>query len=302
MGGEFPGDEVRSALSRLEVNGNPFGMAYAGRGDWAEGLEVTVLGEGGEADILYFVGCYASFDRRNRAVARDFVRICTAAGIRVGILGKEETCCGEPPRKLGNEYLYQLEARANIAAMQRFAVSCVVTACPHCFQTLDIDYRDLGFEARVEHHTSFIERLIREGRLAIDPAGLDCSYHDSCYIGRYRDGYAAPRAVLAGTGATVREMDRCKAESFCCGGGGVRIFAEERIGSRISETRVAMAAATGAPVLVSNCPFCLTMFEDGIKTGGFEGRIQAVDLAEVVAKRLVTGVSTTPVVTGAQPP
>jgi len=286
MEGDFPGDEVRTALGHLEVNGNPFGLGFAQRADWSEGLDVTVLGEGGEADILYFVGCYAAFDRRNQAVARDFVKICTAAGIRVGILGKQETCCGEPPRRLGNEYLYQTEARANIKYMQQYGVTKVVTTCPHCYQSLARDYRDLGFEAQVEDYTTFIEGLIREGRLPLEPSALDCSYHDSCFIGRYQDCYAAPRKVLAGAGAIIREMERSGPESFCCGGGGGLVLAEERIGSRISETRVAMAVATGAPVLVSNCPFCLTLFEDGIKTGGFEGRIQARDLAEIVAQRI----------------
>ena len=288
MQGEFPGDEVRSALNHLEVNGNPFGLAFAARADWAAGLDLTVLGEGGEADILYFVGCYASFDRRNQAVARDFVKICTAAGVRVGILGKEETCCGEPPRKLGNEYLYQTVARTNIETMQKYGVTRVVTSCPHCYQTLARDYRDLGFEAQVEDYTSFIAALIREGRLPLEPSMLDCSYHDSCYLGRYQDSYAAAREVLVEAGGSIKEMKRSGPESFCCGGGGGLVLAEERIGSRISETRIAMAAATGAPVLVSNCPFCLTMFEDGIKTGGFEGRVQVMDLAEVVAKRIAT--------------
>ena len=289
MEGDFPGDEVRTALGHLEVNGNPFGMAYAGRAEWCVGLDVTVLGEGGEADILYFVGCYASFDRRNQAVARDFVKICSAAGIRVGILGKEETCCGEPPRKLGNEYLYQAEARTNIELMQRYGVTRVVTTCPHCFITLARDYRDLGFEAQVEDYTTFIEGLIRDRRLPLERSGFDCSYHDSCYVGRYQDNYAAPRAVLSGAGGRIREMERSGPESFCCGGGGGLVLAEERVGSRISETRVAMAAATGAPVLVSNCPFCLTLFEDGIKTGGFEGRVQVKDLAEIVAQRIAPG-------------
>jgi Fe-S oxidoreductase/nitrate reductase gamma subunit len=289
MQGEFPGEEVRSALGALEVNGNPFGLAFARRGDWTEGLNVPILGEGGKADILYFVGCYASFDRRNQAVARDFVKICRAAGISVGILGKEERCCGEPPRKLGNEYLYQTLARSNIEAMQKYGVSRVVTTCPHCFNTLDRDYRDLGFRAQVEHYTGFLATLLAEGKLPVEAAPLDCSYHDSCIIGRYRDSYAAPRTVLTRSGASIREMARSGRESFCCGGGGGRILAEEKIGSRICESRIAMAAGTGAPVLVANCPFCLTMFEDGIKTGGYEGKVQARDLAEIVAQRLAPG-------------
>lgn len=286
MGGEFPGDEVRTAANNLEVNGNPFGLAFAGRGEWADGLDLPVLGEGGEADILYFVGCYASFDKRNREVARNFVRICRAAGVKVGILGKEETCCGEPARKLGNEYLYQMEAQGNIELMNRYGVKKVVTTCPHCFNTLARDYRDLGFAAEVEHYTTFIDRLLAEGKLALEGAGFDCTYHDSCYVGRYNDGYEAPRSVLAQAGGRIAEMEKSRAESFCCGGGGGRILAEERIGTRINATRVGMAEATGAPLLVSNCPFCLTMFEDGIKTGGFEEKIAVKDLAEIVAERI----------------
>jgi len=286
MQGEFPGEEVRGALGHLEVNGNPFGLAFARRADWSEGLPVAILSEGGEADILYFVGCFASFDRRNQAVARAFVQVCDAAGLRVGILGKGETCCGEPPRKLGNEYLYQSEAQANIEAMHSSGVGKVVTTCPHCFNTLSRDYLDLGFQGEVEHYTTFLERLLGEGRLALKPELFDCSYHDSCFIGRYQEIYAAPRAVLERAGGRIREMAKNGPESFCCGGGGGRVLAEEKIGSRICESRLSMAVATGAPVLVANCPFCLTMFEDGIKTGGFEGKLKAQDLAEVLWQRL----------------
>jgi Fe-S oxidoreductase/nitrate reductase gamma subunit len=288
MQGEFPGDEVKSAIGHLEVNGNPFGLAYAGRGDWSEGLDLAILSEGAEADILYFVGCYASFDKRNQAVARAFVQICNAAGVRVGILGKEETCCGEPPRKLGNEYLYQMEARQNIELFNRYRVQSIVATCPHCFHTLAVDYRDLGFQLPVEHYTTFIDRLLGEGRLTLVPGGFDCTYHDSCYIGRYNGIYEAPRSILDAAGAKVREMEKSKAESFCCGAGGGRILAEERIGTRISETRIAMAGSLGAELLVSNCPFCLTMFEDGIKTGGFEGKVRVRDLAEIVAERITS--------------
>ncbi|AJE04697.1 heterodisulfide reductase-related iron-sulfur binding cluster [Geobacter pickeringii] len=288
MEGEFPGDEVRTAVSNVEVNGNPFGLAYAGRGDWAEGLPVARVAEGEEADILYFAGCYASFDRRNREVARSFVKICAAAGIRVGILGKDEKCCGEPVRKLGNEYLYQMVAAENIEAMQASGAKKVVTTCPHCFNTLSRDYRDLGFGLETEHYATFIHGLIRSGRLALSPAAerFPVTYHDSCYLGRYKDIFAEPRAVLAAAGGDLREMERAGGDSFCCGAGGGRILAEEKLGTKISEARVRMAEESGAPLLVANCPFCLTMFEDGIKTGGFEGSMRVRDLAEIVAERL----------------
>jgi Fe-S oxidoreductase/nitrate reductase gamma subunit len=288
MDGEFPGDEVRTAISNIEVNGNPFGLAFASRGDWAAGLPLVTLASGEEFDILYFVGCYASFDQRNREIARAFVKICAAAGIRVGILGKEEKCCGEPARKLGNEYLYQMTAAENIELIKGAGVKRIVTTCPHCFNTLGRDYRDLGLDLPVEHYTTFVAGLLKDGKIYLTPEDFVCTYHDSCYIGRYQDIYNEPRAILAAAGGQITEMAKSGIESFCCGAGGGRIVAEEKIGSRINVERVQMANATGAPLLISNCPFCLTMFEDGIKTGGVEEVLQVRDLAEIVASRLVS--------------
>jgi len=284
MEGAFPGDEVRTAVGNVEVNGNPFGLAYAGRGDWAEGLDVKLLATDADVDILYFVGCYASFDKRNREVARNFVKICSAAGVRVGILGKEEKCCGEPPRKLGNEYLYQMMATENIELIKAYGVKRIVTTCPHCFNTLGRDYKDLGLDIPVEHYTAFIARLLAEQRFTLTPGQFEFTYHDSCYLGRYMDIFAEPRAVLQTAGGRLTEMEKSGYESFCCGAGGGRILAEEKLGSRINVARVQMAKETGAPLLVSSCPFCLTMFEDGIKTGGCEDELVVRDLAEIVAE------------------
>jgi len=286
MEGSFPGDEVRTAVGNIEVNGNPFGLAYASRGDWAEGLPVTLMENGGEVDVLYFVGCYASFDKRNREIARSFVEICAAAGVKVGILGKEEKCCGEPARKLGNEYLYQNMAMENIELIKAYGVKKIVTTCPHCFNTLGRDYRDLGLEIPVEHYTTFLSALLEGGSLTLKPEPFHFTYHDSCYLGRYMDVIEEPRSVLAKAGGQLSEMDKKGLESFCCGAGGGRILAEEKLGSRINVARVQMAKETSAPLLISNCPFCLTMFEDGIKTGGVEGELKVRDLAEVVAERI----------------
>jgi Fe-S oxidoreductase/nitrate reductase gamma subunit len=287
MQGEFPGEEVMVAVNNVEVNGNPFGLAYASRGDWAAGLEVSLLSDGAEVDILYFVGCYASFDRRNQEIARSFIKICNAAGVRVGLLGKEEKCCGEPLRKLGNEYLYQMTAQENIELIKSYDVKKIVTTCPHCLNTLGRDYKDLGLDVEVEHYTVFIDRLIGNGSLAIEAQQFDYTYHDSCYLGRYKGIIQEPRNVLHAAGGRINEMEKSGLESFCCGAGGGRILAEEKLGSRINIKRVKMAQATGAPLLVSNCPFCLTMFEDGIKTGDCEGELQVRDLAEIVAERLL---------------
>jgi Fe-S oxidoreductase/nitrate reductase gamma subunit len=288
MEGVFPGDEVRTAVNGIEVNGNPFGLAYAARGEWADGLDVKIMEQDSDVDILYFVGCYASFDRRNREVARSFVKVCNAAGIRVGILGKEEKCCGEPPRKLGNEYLYQTVAAENIERIKAYGVKKIVTTCPHCFNTLARDYKDLGMKLDVEHYTTYINGLINNNRLNIKPSAFEFTYHDSCYIGRYMDITTEPRAVLKVAGGSITEMEKSGYASFCCGGGGGRILAEERLGTRINSARVTMAQATRAPLLVSNCPFCLTMFEDGIKINNCEETLKVLDLAEIVAERIVT--------------
>jgi Fe-S oxidoreductase/nitrate reductase gamma subunit len=286
MEGAFPGDEVKTAVNNIEVNGNPFGLAYAGRGDWAEGLNLTTMGQDSDVDILYFVGCYASFDKRNQAIARNFIRICTAAGIKVGILGKEEKCCGEPVRKLGNEYLYQMTAGENIELIKGYDVKKIVTTCPHCFNTLARDYKDLGLDIPVEHYSTYINTLLNSDRLKLTPQPFTFTYHDSCYLGRYMDIINEPRAILSQAGGSITEMDKSGYDSFCCSAGGGRIIAEEKLGSKISEARIKMATDTGAPLLVSNCPFCLTMFEDGIKTGDAEGQLQVRDLAEIVAERI----------------
>jgi len=288
MEGAFPGDEVKTAVNNIEVNGNPFGLAYAARGDWAEGLQVTTMEQDSDVDILYFVGCYASFDKRNQAIAKNFITICNAAGVKVGILGKEEKCCGEPVRKLGNEYLYQITANENIELIKAYNVKKIITTCPHCFNTLARDYKDLGLDIPVEHYSTYINTLLHTEKLKLTPEPFSFTYHDSCYLGRYMDIIDQPRNILRQAGGTITEMDKSGYDSFCCSAGGGRIIAEEKLGSKISEARVKMATDTGAPTLVSNCPFCLTMFEDGIKTGGAEEQIKVRDLAEIVVERIKT--------------
>jgi Fe-S oxidoreductase/nitrate reductase gamma subunit len=287
MEGEFPGDEVMAAMEATEVNGNPLGIGYAERGDWAEELGVQTLAEGSDVDILYFVGCYGSFDKRNIAVAKSFVKLCQAAGVKVGILGKEEKCCGEPMRKMGNEYLYQTLAAENIETIKGYGIQKIVTSCPHCYNTLTKDYRDMGFETEVETYTVFLEGLVTSGRLRIDAQDLSCTYHDSCYLGRHNDIYDAPRNLITAAGGELVEMEKSREEGFCCSAGGGRILAEESIGERINVRRVNMAMETGAEVLLSNCPFCLTMFEDGVKGAGIEEQLQPRDIAEILAERII---------------
>jgi Fe-S oxidoreductase/nitrate reductase gamma subunit len=287
MEGEFPGEEVMAAMEATEVNGNPLGIGYAERGDWAEELGIKPLAEDADVDILYFVGCYGSFDKRNIAVAKSFIELCKAAGVKVGILGKEEKCCGEPMRKMGNEYLYQSLAVENIETIKSYNVKKIVTTCPHCFNTLEKDYRDLGFEIEVETYTVFLENLLTSGKLRVDAKELSCTYHDSCYLGRHNDIYDAPRALITAAGGKLVEMDKSRAEAFCCSAGGGRILAEEKIGERMNIKRVKMAAETGAETLLSNCPFCLTMFEDGVKGAEVEESLRPKDIAEILAERIV---------------
>jgi len=286
MEGEFPGEEVMTAMEQTEVNGNPLGLGYASRGDWAEEMGIKPLSEDPDVDILYFVGCYASFDKRNIKIAKSFVTLCQAAGIKVGILGKEEKCCGEPMRKMGNEYLYQSLALENVELIKGYNVKKVVTTCPHCFNTLAKDYRDFGFEIEVESYTVFLEDLLKTDKLKVNAEELHCTYHDSCYLGRHNDIYDAPRSLIKAAGGQIAEMDKNRAQAFCCSAGGGRIMAEEKLGDRINIKRVEMAVETGAPTLLSNCPFCLTMFEDGVKGADVEDKLNTKDIAEVLAERL----------------
>jgi Fe-S oxidoreductase/nitrate reductase gamma subunit len=286
MEGEFPGDEVMAAMEQTEVNGNPLGMGYASRGDWAADLGIKTLAEDCEVDLLYFVGCYASFDKRNIAVAKSFVKLCQAAGVKIGILGKEEKCCGEPMRKMGNEYLYQTLAMETVEIIKGYGVKKIVTTCPHCFNTLTKDYRDFDFDIEVLSHAVFLEQLIASGRLPIKAESFACTYHDSCYLGRHNDIYDAPRNLIRAAGGQITEMAKHRDQAFCCSAGGGRIMAEEKLGERINIKRIQMAVATGADQLLSNCPFCLTMFEDGVKGANVEEQVRPRDIAEVLAERL----------------
>lgn len=286
MEGEFPGEEVMAAMENTEVNGNPFGLGYASRGDWAQELDLHIMAENRDVDILYFVGCYASFDKRNISVAKSFISLCNSAGIKVGILGKEEKCCGEPMRKMGNEYLYQTQAMENIETLQGYDVKKIVTTCPHCFNTLAKDYQDLGLDLEVVSHVVFLQQLIEEGKLKVNVEELSCTYHDSCYLGRHNDIYDSPRKLIEAAGGKIVEMEKNRDQAFCCSAGGGRILAEENLGTRINIQRVQMAVETGAEHLLSNCPFCLTMFEDGVKGAEVEDSLIPKDIAEILVERI----------------
>jgi Fe-S oxidoreductase len=228
MEGEFPGEEVMAAMEQTEVNGNPLGLGYASRGDWAESLGIKPLAEDPEVDLLYFVGCYASFDKRNIAVAKSFVKLCQAAGVKIGILGKEEKCCGEPMRKMGNEYLYQTLAMETMEIIKGYGVKKIVTTCPHCFNTLAKDYRDFDFDIEVVPHALFLEQLVASGTLSLKTESFACTYHDSCYLGRHNAMYDAPRNLIRAAGGQITEMAKNRDQAFCCSARGGRIMGRRK--------------------------------------------------------------------------
>jgi Fe-S oxidoreductase/nitrate reductase gamma subunit len=280
----FP-KEAQGALRSIETQGNPYGLPRAQRGDWAKGLDVKTIDEKPDAEYLYFVGCAASYDEANRAVARAFVGLLQKAGVDFAILGANETCNGDPARRIGNEYLYQTQAEANIAAMNGARVKKVIASCPHCFNTIKNEYPQFGGAFEVIHHTQLLASLVKDGRLkptiAIDGK---FTYHDSCYLGRWNGIYDPPREVVeAIPGAELVEIERHRKRGFCCGAGGGRIWMEEKIGKRINHERVEQTLRTQAPRVATACPFCLTMFRDGISAKGAESQLEVRDLAQYLA-------------------
>jgi Fe-S oxidoreductase len=239
---------------------------------------------------LFWVGCAGSFDDRAQKVSVALVKILKAAEVEFAILGPEEMCCGETARRMGNEYLAQTLMSGNVEVLGNYKFNRIVATCPHCLNTLKDEYPQFNGNYKVVHHTQLISELQQAGKVpapkALNGNGL-ITYHDSCYLGRYHDIYEEPRNVLKTIpGASVIEMDRHHAKSFCCGAGGGRMWLEETVGARINETRAQAAVNTGANTIGTACPYCLTMFEDGVKAKGEEERIQVVDIAELIAKDL----------------
>jgi Fe-S oxidoreductase len=281
----FP-EELKPTFKNLENNGNPWQFSWQARADWARDLGVRVMADVRRAEYLYWVGCYGSFDERNRKVARAMVRILQAAGADFAILGNEEKCTGEPARRVGHEYLFQTLAQENVETLKRYQIQKIITACPHCFNTIKNEYPRFDGHFQVIHHTQLIEELIRSGRLRVSVvAGGRYTYHDPCYLGRYNDIYDPPRAILRSiSGGEMVEMHLHKEKCFCCGGGGGRVWLEEREGRRVNQMRVEQAMEVKPDLLASACPFCLTMFEDGVKAKDVREKIKTRDIAELVAE------------------
>jgi Fe-S oxidoreductase len=271
-------------LTSIETRGHSCKGTTRTRTDWEEGLEIKHLSEGSQVDVVFWLGCQASLEDRSVKIAQAFARILKAAGINFATLGSEETCCGDPARRMGNEYLFQTLAAQNIELLKNYNVSRIVTTCPHCFNTLKNEYPQFSGEFEVIHHSQFILQLIREGKIKLT-SGISkkITYHDPCYLGRHNDIYEPPRQVLkAIPQIDLKEMDRCRANSFCCGGGGGKFWIEETTGTRVSHIRLDDVAKTHAEIVATACPYCMQMLEDAIKSKGMEESIQDLDIAELV--------------------
>lgn len=246
-----------------------------------------MVSRGESPDVLFWVGCSGSFDQRAQRITRAFATILNRVGIRYAILGKEEMCTGDPARRSGNEFLFQMMAYQNIQVLNNYGIKKIVTACPHCFNTLKNEYPDLGGHYVVIHHTSFLQELINDGKIRLKEGGSfkgkKITYHDSCYLGRANGIYEAPRQVLELLDAELVEMKRCRSNGLCCGAGGAQMFKEEEKGeTRINLERTREALATGAEVIAAACPFCNTMMTDGVKNAEKEDAVKVLDIAELI--------------------
>lgn len=253
--------------------------------------EVAIMAADGQMpEYVYWVGCAGSYDTRAQKVAAAFARILENAGVSYAILGNEEGCCGDPARRAGNEFIFQMLAQMNIATLQGYEIKKIVTTCPHCFNTLTNEYPDLGGHFEVLHHTQLIQKLIEEGKITLENENLQgkkLTYHDSCYLGRVNGIYEVPRHILSELEADIIEMKRHKTTGLCCGAGGAQMFKEDEAGDkRINMERTEEAIATGADVIAVNCPFCLTMMTDGIKAKERQDDIMVLDLAELVVNNM----------------
>ena len=280
--------ELNTALKGLERNYNPWGIGYDKRADWAEGLGVKTMAEDPNADYLLWVGCAGSFDDRTKKVSKSLVKILQKTGVSFAILGVEEKCTGDFAKRAGNEMMYQMMAHENIETLNNYKVKKIITACPHCLNTLKHDYPQMGGNFDVIHHTEFIDKLIKEGRINMDQSLKGpLTYHDSCYLGRYNKIYDQPRSILKSVIAgPVRELVRHGKESFCCGAGGGRMWMEETIGKRINLDRTEEIIDLQVSAVAVGCPFCLTMIEDGMKEMEQEETIKTMDIAEIVENNI----------------
>jgi Fe-S oxidoreductase len=289
---DFP-EEAARVFKNIETQGNPWGIGSNRRAEWCEDLDVPRASSGEPFEYLFFVGCAGAFDDRQKKVSRAIVQILREAGVSFAILGEEETCNGEAARRLGNEYLFQMQAAANVEKLNGYGVKKVLVQCPHCLNTMKNELPQFGGSYEVVHHSELIAQLVADGRLKpgrAAAAGQTVTFHDPCYLARHNGVEEAPRRALEAAGVRVREMPRNRRQGFCCGAGGGRMWLEEKLGTRVNQNRVEEAAATlgdAGGVVAVGCPFCLTMLKDGVAETGREEKVRVLDVAEIVASGLV---------------
>jgi Fe-S oxidoreductase len=301
----FP-TELTGAFRSMEGQGNPWGQPASARLDWTAPLPFEVptvaamaaAGQLDELDVLYWVGCAAAFDTRNQKVARAVATCLHAAGVRFAVLGQEESCTGDPARRMGNDYVFQMLAMGNVETLDRYGMGqrTIVTACPHCFNTIGNEYGQLGGNYSIVHHSTFLAGLVSSGKLATVPeeAGSvtgdhrpgSVTVHDSCYLARYNNVIAAPRDVLGAAGVSITEMEKSGKQTFCCGAGGGHMWMEETRGTRINAERTRQVLATGAETVATSCPFCMVMMSDGLAAADGGTAVNAMDISEVLAARI----------------
>lgn len=258
----------------------------------SDSIKVSTMAEyaakGEQPEVLFWIGCMGSFDDRARKITKAFVRILNKANVKFAVLGQEESCTGDPARRAGNEFLFQMQAMQNITVLNGYGITRIVTACPHCFNTVKNEYPALGGKYEVMHHTQFINTLIKEGRIKVEGGsfkGKRITFHDPCYLGRGNGEYEAPREVLLKLDAALVEMKRSKEKGLCCGAGGAQMWKEAEKGDKeVNVERTEEAVGTGAKIIAAGCPFCNTMLTDGVKAVGEEGKVVVKDIAELIAE------------------
>ena len=289
MESNFP-REAMETFDKIENYGNPWGMSPNDREKWTEGMEVPKMREKGSAEYLYWAGCSGAYDDRGKDISRSVAKIMNESGVDYAILGNEETCTGDSARRIGNEYLFQMQAAQNMENFDKYGVKKIVTQCPHCLTTLKNDYGEIGAELEVVHHSEFIADLIKEGKISPEKSlEEDITFHDACYVGRHHGEYDAPRDVLQsvmGEDAKLVEMPRNKKESFCCGAGGGNMWYDIDKGKRINVERFEEAIDTGVKKVATSCNFCMIMMEDARKVTGQDEKMEVYDISELVAQRL----------------
>jgi Fe-S oxidoreductase len=289
----FP-SEASLMLRNIENRGDPWGLGATKRLEWTEGLEFEVPVVNGripdDVEYLFWVGCAGALDERARKTTRAFARLLSEAGVSFAVLGEAESCTGDPARRIGNEYLFQMQAAQNIESLSSAGVRKVVASCPHCFNTLAREYPSLGGNFEVIHHSQLLDRLVSEGRIRPGRFEAKVTYHDPCYLGRHNQVYEPPRrAIESVPGVSSVEMHRCRQRSFCCGAGGARMWLEEKIGKRINLERTDEALGTGAGVVSTACPFCLIMLDDAVKQRQREEEVAVLDIAQILERSLGEG-------------